>query len=93
MTHQRCIFDIVLQEVQFLWILLGLGNKLQALGSITRPNFLETVPHLAPLILHFGGVVALREVHHIRSGSLPIVKFVTFGRGERPFAPTGIMVI
>jgi hypothetical protein len=37
-------------------------DVLQALGSLTRPHFLETVPHLAPLMLHFGGEVALREV-------------------------------
>ena len=36
---------------------------LQALGTITRPHFLETIPHLVPLILHLGGEVALREVH------------------------------
>ncbi|GBE77070.1 hypothetical protein myaer87_42970 [Microcystis aeruginosa NIES-87] len=36
---------------------------LHALGTLTRPNFLETIPNLVPLILHFGGVVALREVH------------------------------
>ena len=35
-------------------------NALRALGSLTRSNFLETIPNLAPLILHFGGVVALR---------------------------------
>ena len=34
-----------------------------ALGTLTRPHFLETIPNLVPLILHFGGVVALREVH------------------------------
>ncbi len=38
-------------------------NALQALGTLTRPKFLETIPNLVPLILHFGGVVALREVH------------------------------
>ncbi|MFM6664233.1 MAG: NB-ARC domain-containing protein [Microcystis panniformis] len=38
-------------------------NTLQALGTLTRPHFLETIPNLAPLILHFGGEVALREVH------------------------------
>jgi len=38
-------------------------DVLQALGSITRPHFLETVPNLVPLILHFGGEVALREVY------------------------------
>ena len=38
-------------------------NTLQALGTLTRPHFLETIPNLVPLILHFGGVVALREVH------------------------------
>ena len=38
-------------------------NALHALGTLTRPNFLETIPNLAPLILHFGGEVALREVH------------------------------
>ncbi len=36
---------------------------LQALGTLTRPHFLETIPHLVPLILHFGGEVALREVY------------------------------
>ena len=35
----------------------------QALGTLTRPKFLETIPNLVPLILHFGGVVALREVY------------------------------
>ncbi|MCA2693527.1 NB-ARC domain-containing protein [Microcystis sp. M034S2] len=36
---------------------------LHALGTLTRPKFLETIPNLAPLILHFGGEVALREVY------------------------------
>jgi hypothetical protein len=34
-----------------------------ALGTLTRPHFLETIPNLVPLILHCGGLVALREVH------------------------------
>jgi hypothetical protein len=34
-----------------------------ALGTLTRPHFLETIPNLVPLILHFGGVAALREVY------------------------------
>ncbi|ARI82487.1 hypothetical protein IQ224_00170 [Microcystis sp. LEGE 00066] len=34
-----------------------------ALGTLTRSNFLETIPNLVPLILHFGGEVALREVY------------------------------
>jgi hypothetical protein len=38
-------------------------NTLQALGTLTRPHFLETIPNLVPLILHCGGLVALREVH------------------------------
>ena len=38
-------------------------DVLQALGSLTRPKFLETIPNLVPLILHFGGEVALREVY------------------------------
>jgi hypothetical protein len=38
-------------------------KTLHALGTLTRPSFLETIPNLVPLILHFGGVVALREVH------------------------------
>ncbi len=38
-------------------------NTLHALGTLTRPNFLETIPNLAPLILHCGGLVALREVY------------------------------
>ncbi|MFO0291085.1 MAG: NB-ARC domain-containing protein, partial [bacterium] len=36
---------------------------LHALGTLTRPKFLETIPNLVPLILHFGGEVALREVY------------------------------
>ncbi|MBD2598847.1 NB-ARC domain-containing protein [Microcystis viridis] len=36
---------------------------LHALGTLTRRKFLETIPNLAPLILHFGGEVALREVY------------------------------
>ena len=36
---------------------------LHALGTLTRRKFLETIPNLVPLILHFGGVVALREVY------------------------------
>ena len=36
---------------------------LHALGSLTRRKFLETIPNLAPLILHFGGVAALRDVY------------------------------
>ena len=43
---------------QSLW-----EKTLHALGTLTRPHFLETIPNLVPLILHFGGVVALREVH------------------------------
>jgi hypothetical protein len=43
---------------------LSLWEKtLHVLGTLTRPSFLETIPNLAPLILHFGGEVALREVH------------------------------
>ncbi|MFB2807360.1 NB-ARC domain-containing protein [Microcystis sp. BLCC-F209] len=38
-------------------------DVLQALGTLTRPKFLETIPNLVPLILHFGGEVALREVY------------------------------
>jgi hypothetical protein len=38
-------------------------NALHALGTLTRHHFLETIPNLVPLILHFGGLVALREVH------------------------------
>ncbi|MCA2654454.1 NB-ARC domain-containing protein [Microcystis sp. M061S2] len=38
-------------------------DVLQALGTLTRPKFLKTVPNLVPLILHFGGEVALREVY------------------------------
>ncbi|OPF19204.1 apoptotic protease-activating factor 1 like protein [Microcystis aeruginosa KW] len=38
-------------------------DVLQALGTLTRPHFLETIPNLVPLILHFGGEVALREVY------------------------------
>ncbi|CCI35766.1 Genome sequencing data, contig C322 (fragment) [Microcystis aeruginosa PCC 9701] len=33
------------------------------MGTFTRSDFLETIPNLAPLILHFGGEVALREVY------------------------------
>ncbi|REJ47563.1 MAG: hypothetical protein DWQ53_08155 [Microcystis flos-aquae DF17] len=38
-------------------------DVLQALGTLTRPRFLETIPNLVPLILHFEGEVALREVY------------------------------
>jgi hypothetical protein len=38
-------------------------NTLHALGTLTRPSFLDTIPNLVPLILHCGGLVALREVH------------------------------
>ena len=38
-------------------------NTLHVLGTLTRPHFLETIPNLVPLILHFGGEVALREVY------------------------------
>jgi hypothetical protein len=38
-------------------------DVLQALGTLTRPSFLDTIPNLVPLILHCGGLVALREVH------------------------------
>jgi len=34
---------------------------LHTLAILTRPNFLEALPHLAPLIIKFGGVKALRE--------------------------------
>jgi hypothetical protein len=43
---------------QSLW-----EKTLHALGTLTRPSFLETIPNLVPLILHFGGVEALREVY------------------------------
>ncbi|AKV66105.1 apoptotic protease-activating factor 1 like protein [Microcystis aeruginosa FACHB-905 = DIANCHI905] len=33
------------------------------MGTLTRRKFLETIPNLVPLILHFGGEVALREVY------------------------------
>ena len=43
---------------------LSLWEKtLHTLGTLTRPSFLETIPNLVPLILHFGGMVALKEVH------------------------------
>jgi hypothetical protein len=43
---------------------LSLWEKtLHALGTLTRPSFLATIPNLVPLILHFGGVEALREVY------------------------------
>ena len=43
---------------------LSLWEKtLHVLGTLTRHHFLETIPNLVPLILHFGGEVALREVH------------------------------
>ncbi|REJ41638.1 MAG: hypothetical protein DWQ54_11910 [Microcystis flos-aquae TF09] len=38
-------------------------KTLHALGSLTRPSSLETIPNLVPLILHFGGLVALGEVY------------------------------
>ncbi|MCA2668873.1 MAG: hypothetical protein IM486_22645 [Microcystis sp. M114S2] len=38
-------------------------KTLHALGTLTRSNFLETIPNLVPFILHFGGEVALREVY------------------------------
>uniref|UniRef100_A0A1D9GBR5 Uncharacterized protein n=1 Tax=Moorena producens (strain JHB) TaxID=1454205 RepID=A0A1D9GBR5_MOOP1 len=34
---------------------------LDSLASLTRPNFLEALPQLAPLITKFGGVEALGE--------------------------------
>jgi hypothetical protein len=43
---------------QSLW-----EKTLHALGTLTRPSFLDTIPNLVPLILHCGGLVALREVH------------------------------
>ncbi|NET57154.1 MAG: hypothetical protein F6K47_13615 [Symploca sp. SIO2E6] len=36
-------------------------KTLHTLASLTRPNFLEALPHLAPVIIKFGGVEALRE--------------------------------
>ncbi|NET61112.1 MAG: hypothetical protein F6K47_34800, partial [Symploca sp. SIO2E6] len=36
-------------------------KTLHTLASLTRPKFLEALPHLAPFIIHFGGVEALRE--------------------------------
>jgi hypothetical protein len=43
---------------------LSLWEKtLHVLGTLTRHHFLETIPNLVPLILHFGGEVALREVY------------------------------
>jgi hypothetical protein len=43
--------------------LILLKEILHVLGTLTRPHFLETLPNLVPLILHFGGIEALREVH------------------------------
>lgn len=37
-------------------------KTLHTLETLTRPRFLAKIPNLVPLILHFGGVVALREV-------------------------------
>ncbi|GAL92395.1 MAG: hypothetical protein DWQ51_04540 [Microcystis wesenbergii TW10] len=34
-----------------------------ALRTLTRPHFLETIPNLVPLILHFGGIEAFRKVN------------------------------
>ena len=34
---------------------------LDGLASLTRPNFLKALPQLAPLIIKFGGIEALRE--------------------------------
>jgi len=36
-------------------------KTLHTLASLTRPNFLKALPQLAPLIIHLGGVEALRE--------------------------------
>jgi len=36
-------------------------KTLHTLASLTRRRFLEALPHLAPLIIKFGGVEALRE--------------------------------
>jgi len=33
-------------------------DVLQALGTLTRSNYLETIPNFVPLILLFGGEVA-----------------------------------
>ncbi|MFN9734841.1 MAG: hypothetical protein ACK544_13105, partial [Microcystis sp.] len=38
-------------------------KTLHVLGTLTRHHFLETIPNLVPLILHCGGLVALREVY------------------------------
>jgi len=59
------------EALQALTKLLTLANvdqslwekTLHALGTLTRPSFLDTIPNLVPLILHFGGLVALREVY------------------------------
>jgi hypothetical protein len=58
------------EALQALTKLLTLANvdlslwekTLHVLGTLTRRKFLETIPNLVPLILHFGGEVALREV-------------------------------
>ena len=34
---------------------------LDSLASLTRSHFLEALPQLAPLIIKFGGIEALRE--------------------------------
>ena len=36
-------------------------KTLHTLASLTRPYFLKALPHLAPVIIKFGGVEALRE--------------------------------
>ncbi|EGJ34304.1 MULTISPECIES: NB-ARC domain-containing protein [Moorena] len=54
---QHLIENLTPSSVDFpLW-----QEILDSLASLTRPNFLEALPQLAPLIIKFGGVEALRE--------------------------------
>jgi len=57
---------------------------LHALGTLTRPHFLETVPDLVPLILHFGGEVALREVYQ---GIRDVIPNPFYLAGDHLFIP------
>ncbi|NES21943.1 MAG: hypothetical protein F6K41_24210 [Symploca sp. SIO3E6] len=51
-----------IERLTFLSIDDPLWQKiLQTLAILTRPKFLEALPHLAPVIIKLGGVEALRE--------------------------------
>ena len=61
-TYRALALQDLLKKITSLSIDAPLWQKtLHILASLNRKNFLSNLPQLAPLIIHFGGVEALRE--------------------------------